>query len=337
MLLFRRMIMILCYLLFVSSAFALSAQQSEQRRNDDRILVRLAAEYEDLETLRTPENKIKSLERQLDTLINQLNSRDYDADDIVEDALKLKQRIAQRIKLGVIYESLNRMQLCSACSSKIAEAYIKHPKSNIVKLVDNALAGDQTSVTLLQEISDSSLPIDPNLNLPENDGPKITNYLLILMLTISPLAAILASKSIRSRVKRHKALVVIFSTSLIASMTVALTSGGNIDPRDAACAQDWQRCTDNTQLIEYYNKHFDAVFACKQEARKRARYGKPEFSRVAFGSYYPGDDYIRTGIMQLIENNAKFQNVYGTVVNTRVYCDYNLYTNAVVSIHIEDF
>jgi hypothetical protein len=76
-------------------------------------------------------------------------------------------------------------------------------------------------------------------------------------------------------------------------------------------------------------------FRCKDEARRLAKYGEPKFpSLVAFGTFLRGDDYIKTGVVTLFEDEAQFQNGFGAMVHSTVKCKYDLNSEKVVNVSI---
>lgn len=95
-------------------------------------------------------------------------------------------------------------------------------------------------------------------------------------------------------------------------------------PSTPGCKSDWTKCSDNVEMARNYEGWTEAEVKCKIAANKLAKYGTPEWPWLAFQNLASGTDYAEKGEATLIENNAKFQNEYGTMVHTRVGCDYNL-------------
>jgi hypothetical protein len=102
-----------------------------------------------------------------------------------------------------------------------------------------------------------------------------------------------------------------------------------------ACEVDWTKCTSNAQLANNYGGWIDAKVDCKIAAEKKARYGSPTWPWPAFSSFYPGNGYITTGIAELIEPDAQFQNGFGAMVHSRVDCVYDLRSNRVTNVIID--
>jgi hypothetical protein len=105
----------------------------------------------------------------------------------------------------------------------------------------------------------------------------------------------------------------------IATKSGVNIGGGSQQPPVPAspCKTDWTRCTDNADLMNEYDGTRDAQFACKLEAGQRAKYGDPKFGWLDyFDRFHKGDDYPKTGIAILIENDAQFQNAFGAMVHS---------------------
>jgi hypothetical protein len=90
--------------------------------------------------------------------------------------------------------------------------------------------------------------------------------------------------------------------------------------------------------VNNYTKYYEVRAACEIEATGKARYGTPVWpgfwSGGAFQSFHNGTDYVKTGIVLAIEPDAQFQNGYGAMVHSRVFCKYNLTAKNVVGVDI---
>lgn len=110
------------------------------------------------------------------------------------------------------------------------------------------------------------------------------------------------------------------------------------DNQATGCAGNYKSCKDNADLINNYDqmgKIFDAKVACKRAIGDHVKYGSPEWGAlVGFGSYRRGDDFPKTGIIMLVDDNVKIQNMYGTKVNSTVACEYDLNYRKVLTIVI---
>lgn len=260
-----------------------------------------------------------------------------------------------RTKDGLLYEKiykeLSRTDLCMACASNIAEAYVKQPDSQLAIKVDKALQGNQTALSELKELN-SAVP------LPEQNDQTSIEYLyfgftlmiraILVFLAVLIIAAI-ARFFIKSSnhtlnmqdtevkehtpsIKPYKIIIMAFAVITI----ILLIFGDGRSPKEIACAYDWHHCPNNQQLIDNGFHHMRMVSACKLSANKRAKYGTPTFPSNSFSEYQPGEEYVKTGVVYLFERDALFQNAFGTEVHTKVLCQYNLNHEAVDYIIIRD-
>jgi hypothetical protein len=101
-----------------------------------------------------------------------------------------------------------------------------------------------------------------------------------------------------------------------------------------ACRSDWSRCPNNGDVVNKYSGWFSAQYDCREAANKQARYGTPEWSSYFFSSYFPGTDYVKTGIATLVDKDAMFQNGFGAKVHSQVICKYNLRSKSVIDVSI---
>jgi hypothetical protein len=102
-----------------------------------------------------------------------------------------------------------------------------------------------------------------------------------------------------------------------------------------ACHDDWHRCTDNAMLINKSQVFYQAVAACKDQADQQARFGHPDFPFLAFGHFHTGNSYLTSGVMELTEPDASFQNGFGAMARMTVTCSYDMNKQAVVDMDIE--
>ena len=105
-----------------------------------------------------------------------------------------------------------------------------------------------------------------------------------------------------------------------------------------SCKSDWHLCSDNADLINNFSAYEQGKwkYYCKEAATKMAKYGEPKFPWLfSFSSFYPGDDYVKTGKVVLVEKDAQFQNGFGAMVHSRVICWYDINRNAVDNVVIE--
>jgi hypothetical protein len=99
-----------------------------------------------------------------------------------------------------------------------------------------------------------------------------------------------------------------------------------------ACREDYMLCRDNADMINNYSKMFDATYACKQELNKSVKFGEPEWSWVPFGSFYPGNDFVKTGLVKIVDKDVKIQNAFGAKVNSVVECWYDFHNKTALII-----
>ena len=100
------------------------------------------------------------------------------------------------------------------------------------------------------------------------------------------------------------------------------------------CKKDWKQCVDNAMLINEYSGMYKVKAACQVEANSRAKYGKPDWSWVPFGTYYKGKRYIDTGVVEVVDNTVKFQNGFGAMKRSTVNCKYDLNSNKITALSI---
>jgi len=104
------------------------------------------------------------------------------------------------------------------------------------------------------------------------------------------------------------------------------------------CSSNWKICADNADLANNNTDYgVKAKVACKMAAEDMAKYGTPEWPWLSsFGTFLKGDDYLKTGIVTLIERDAGFKNAFNATVRSRVTCTYDLNTNRVIDVEISD-
>ncbi len=100
------------------------------------------------------------------------------------------------------------------------------------------------------------------------------------------------------------------------------------------CEDKWKSCRDNEDMANHFKDWSRITVACKMAAESSARYGTPEFPWLPFGSFRKGRDYVDTGIVQVYEEEARFQNGFGAMVHSSVTCTYDLNADKVLDIQI---
>jgi len=106
-------------------------------------------------------------------------------------------------------------------------------------------------------------------------------------------------------------------------------------PTEKSCKSDWKLCANNQQIMDVSGKWEEAAAACKVATKAQSKYGNPDFPLYSFASYNKGNDFIETGVMDIAEKNAQFQNEYGVMVHTLVKCTYDINQGKVMNIYIE--
>jgi hypothetical protein len=110
-----------------------------------------------------------------------------------------------------------------------------------------------------------------------------------------------------------------------------------VQPMATTCASDWTKCVNNGEMANGNIDWISANVACKFAANDRAKYGNPEWpSLTYFENFYPGTNYITTGIATLIEPDVKFQNGFGAMVRSSVFCEYDLRAKLVIKVTIRE-
>ena len=100
------------------------------------------------------------------------------------------------------------------------------------------------------------------------------------------------------------------------------------------CKSDWKKCVDNGMLINHYSGMSKAKAYCQVEANSRAKFGKPDWSWVTFGTYFVGNNYVKTGVIKIQDNRVKFQNGFGAMKKSSVTCQFDLKNKSIVSLYI---
>lgn len=104
------------------------------------------------------------------------------------------------------------------------------------------------------------------------------------------------------------------------------------------CKIDWRQCKNTFDLAINYERFFEIPTSCKAAANRKAEYGTPVWpgfsSGGPFGNIRAGDQVVN-GLVLVIEPDAQFQNEFGAMVHSTVFCQYDLKTKTVVSVSIE--
>jgi len=115
-------------------------------------------------------------------------------------------------------------------------------------------------------------------------------------------------------------------------------SGGQVShpTQLSSCQTGWANCKDNRDLVEHYSEMPAAIAACRAMADSRSKYGTPEWPWLKFGQFKAGDDFPKTGLITIIEPEAKFQNGFGAMERVTVGCLYDLRSRHVIDVGISE-
>jgi hypothetical protein len=124
------------------------------------------------------------------------------------------------------------------------------------------------------------------------------------------------------------------STGIRGLLVFILIGVGLIVILSSGCSGDWRKCSDNKDLVNNYQGIVDAQSDCSAQAGKLAKYGTPQWPSGPFNTFHVGDDYPKTGIAVLIEQDAQFSNVFGAMVHSTAKCTYDLDQKKVLDVTI---
>jgi hypothetical protein len=106
---------------------------------------------------------------------------------------------------------------------------------------------------------------------------------------------------------------------------------------EASCTTDWRLCKDNADLMNNYRRLDWARAECYVAADHKSRYGNGKWGWLKFQTLFAGDDYVKTGVVKMVDDKVSFPNAYGAMEHTRALCHYDLNTSSVQTVSIEDF
>lgn len=130
-----------------------------------------------------------------------------------------------------------------------------------------------------------------------------------------------------------KGCLIVFM-GLLAIGFLGSAGDGKSPGQSNGCESNWKACRDNEDLANHYRDWSRITVACKMAAERAARYGTPEFPWLPFGSFRKGRDYVETGIVDVYEKEAKFQNGFGAMVHSTVACTYDLNADKLMDVQI---
>lgn len=114
----------------------------------------------------------------------------------------------------------------------------------------------------------------------------------------------------------------------------------NIDdagpPPGPSCKSDWKLCADNSALMNEPHWSLTISSKCKAAANERARFGSPTWPWLPFSTFNGGRGYIDTGLAIAIEPDGQIQNQFGAMVHSRVECTFDLGSQSVSDIEVQE-
>jgi hypothetical protein len=103
---------------------------------------------------------------------------------------------------------------------------------------------------------------------------------------------------------------------------------------ESACSSDWHVCKDNADLVNNYQGWSSVQSACQNKVDSEVQYGEPKWPGFwaggPFSNFYPGTDYISTGIAVVVEKDVQIENAFGAMVHSTAICRYDLSTQTVL-------
>jgi len=100
------------------------------------------------------------------------------------------------------------------------------------------------------------------------------------------------------------------------------------------CVGDWTKCKDNSGLANHWSGSRRVAYDCKDEANKLAKYGEPKWSWITFGSFYPAEKSVETGVFTKIDDDVQFHNGFGAWGHAEVVCKYDLRQKKVLNVTV---
>ena len=107
------------------------------------------------------------------------------------------------------------------------------------------------------------------------------------------------------------------------------------EPQAPGCKTDWKLCGDNSDMANNWSGWYKVTSRCKRAAEEAAKYGDPEWPWFTGFSYFkPGTDFVQTGIVIAIDNEARYPNAFNAKVKARTVCKFDLNTEKVLDLTI---
>jgi hypothetical protein len=100
------------------------------------------------------------------------------------------------------------------------------------------------------------------------------------------------------------------------------------------CAIDWRRCKNNLDLMEHYAGRAAAQAACVVAANKAATRGEVKLPLQPFVKFHGGVHYVQSGVVTLIETDARYSDEQGQMLPKTVTCEFDLAHHKVTDLMI---
>jgi hypothetical protein len=117
--------------------------------------------------------------------------------------------------------------------------------------------------------------------------------------------------------------------------------GDRVDKTSNLCQKNWEKCADNADLINNFvdnnlSVKSDIMNDCTNGAEKLTKYGTPKWSWIKFGKFKSGDDFPKTGVIFIVDDEAMFQNEFGAYKHVMVNCEYDLRNSQLLNVEVID-
>jgi hypothetical protein len=101
-----------------------------------------------------------------------------------------------------------------------------------------------------------------------------------------------------------------------------------------SCANDWQLCKDNLDLMKHYGGMSAAHAACAATLNRAANHREAKLPLQAFETFHDGDHYVQSGVVTLIEPHAIYPDGQGQMRPKTVTCMFDLARRKVTNLII---
>jgi hypothetical protein len=119
------------------------------------------------------------------------------------------------------------------------------------------------------------------------------------------------------------------------------TAPTNTTPAAPSCSDDWSACKDNADIVNNSTMAMiKAKTACKDAVAQRAKYGDPKWCSgwlcEDFDKFRNGVDAPTSGLITIVDDKVQLQNGFGAWPHVSVYCTYDLKTNEVENLDVNE-